>query len=116
MTTETIQVQVRDLRGTHSAFLGWLGLDPRKERSLILRQQARDDHARELYRARQLEGLPEWMCLKCYRGEIPVLCLLGADQCQTAKFCLKQRIMEHAKRLRPIPREELKAVLHERGK
>jgi hypothetical protein len=44
------------------------------------------------------------------------LCLLGADQCQTAKFCLKQRIMEHAKRLRPIPREELKAVLHERGK
>jgi len=78
--------------GTRSAFWGWLGLDPRKEKSLVLKQQALDAQHRGSYRGRQLEGLPEWMRSRCFRNQIPSECLLGTESCPDAKFCLMQRI------------------------
>jgi len=84
--------------GTRSGFWGWLGLDPRKELSLVLKQQALDAQYRESYRVQQLEGLPEWMRSKCYRGQVPVSCLLGLQACGDARICLMQRLMEYQHR------------------
>jgi hypothetical protein len=84
--------------GTHSGFWGWIGLDPRKEKSLVLKQQALDAQHRMRMKAAWVYGLPAWVVQPCYLQEIPSECLLGVDDCHDAKFCLMQRLMQYQHR------------------
>jgi len=97
-TTETIQVPVRDLRGTHSPTLGYIGLSPTLPTAEKRRLKAIHERRRQMQRLAWVRDLPVWMLQTCYQGQVPSECLLGVDGCQDAKFCLKQRLAEYARR------------------
>jgi hypothetical protein len=95
----TIQVQVKDpARCTRSAFLGYFGLSPgptreEKQRLDIIDAEHRLDEQRMSRR-----GLSPWMLTPCFQDRLPSECLLGVDGCRDAKFCLRQRLTEYARR------------------
>jgi len=106
MTTATIQVQGRDLRVcTRSPTLGYIGLSPASgipvSRLDVERQGAIHARRREMREIAWLRDLPVWMLESCHHGQVPNDCLLGTDRCHDAKFCLKQRLAEYAKRMNP---------------
>jgi hypothetical protein len=104
MTMQTIQVQVRDLRGTRSLAFGLFGLSPASSipisRIDVVRQHAITDRHREMQRIAWTRDLPLWMLTPCFQDQIPTECLLGLDACHEAKFCLGKRLAEFTKRVR----------------
>ena len=95
MATETVQVPVRDLRGTRSPTLGCLGLSPTLPIAETIHERWR-----QMQRLAWTRDLPLWMLSKCYLDEVPAWCLRGVDACADTKFCLKQRLAEYAKRMK----------------
>jgi hypothetical protein len=84
--------------------LGRIGLSPASpDRELVTRA---DVEKRELVDAKHrmqmqvasLSGLPTWVLQPCYRGEIPVFCLLGLQECSDTQACLVQRIAAYPRR------------------
>jgi hypothetical protein len=93
MTTD-----VRDLRRTRSPYLGYFGLSPTLSTDEKRRREAIFEKHRRDQRIVWRDGLPVWMLQGCFNSEVSVDCLCGLDSCADAKFCLKQRLAEYARR------------------
>jgi hypothetical protein len=91
----------KDPRGTKSAALGRFGLGPTLPTAEKSRLEAIHERRRQQQWFAWIRDVPVWMLQVCYQGQVPSECLLGVDDCQDAKFCLKQRLAECAKRMNP---------------
>ncbi len=53
-----------------------------------------------MQRVAWIRDLPAWMLQTCYHGQVPSECLLGVDDCEDVKLCLRRRLNEYAERIK----------------
>ena len=91
----------KDPHGVKSVALGRFGLSPTLPTAQKSGLEAIYERRRQMQWLTWVRDLPVWMLQSCYQGEVPSECLLGVAGCHDAKFCLKQRLAEYAKRMNP---------------